>query len=78
MTDEIEKVISIIAEIGGKGLPRLEPEQDIYDAGFSSASALQLLQQLEDDFNVQIPDDGRFAAARTPKALHDLIEELLT
>jgi acyl carrier protein len=73
MTTELDRVIAVILEIGK--IESLGPDADIYDAGFNSASALALLTELEDAFNVTIPDD-RFPAARTARALLDLIQEV--
>ncbi|MCC6551610.1 MAG: acyl carrier protein [Polyangiaceae bacterium] len=69
----MDRVIELILKVGN--LPAIGPDQDFYDAGFSSIRALQLLTELEDEFNVTIPDD-RFPAARTPRALLDIIQEL--
>ncbi|WP_437276288.1 acyl carrier protein [Sorangium sp. So ce375] len=74
MAIEVEKVIEVIVTVGS--LPaEIKPDDDIYDAGFSSIRALQLLTELEDRFNVALPDD-RFSVARTPRALSALIQEL--
>ncbi|WP_437568195.1 acyl carrier protein [Sorangium sp. So ce542] len=73
MAIEVEKVIEVIVTVGS--LPAaIQPDDDIYDAGFSSIRALQLLTELEDKFNVTLPDD-RFSLARTPRALSALIQE---
>ncbi|KYF85896.1 phosphopantetheine-binding protein [Sorangium cellulosum] len=73
MAIEVEKVIEVIVTVGS--LPAaIQPDDDIYDAGFSSIRALQLLTELEDEFNVTLPDD-KFSLARTPRALSALIEE---
>ncbi|WP_437951089.1 acyl carrier protein [Sorangium sp. So ce296] len=73
MAIEVEKVIEVIVTVGG--LPAaIQPDDDIYDAGFSSIRALQLLTELEDKFNVTLPDD-KFSLARTPRALSALIQE---
>jgi acyl carrier protein len=73
MATAIHQVIEVIKSVGN--LPAIGPDEDIYDAGFSSHSALLLVSELEDAFRVTIPDD-RFPSARTPRALHGLIEEL--
>ncbi|WP_437996768.1 acyl carrier protein [Sorangium sp. So ce185] len=73
MAIEVEKVIEVIVTVGS--LPAaIQPDDDIYDAGFSSIRALQLLTELEDEFNVTLPDD-KFSLARTPRALSALIQE---
>jgi acyl carrier protein len=73
MSDDIDRVIELIVSVGN--IPRIGPDDDFYDAGFSSIRALQLLTELEDAFNVTIPDDS-FPTARTARALHLLIKGL--
>jgi acyl carrier protein len=75
MTNEMDQVIELITTIGK--ISAIGPDDDIHDAGFSSILRLQLRMELEDTFNVMIPDDDRFPAARTPRALHGLIQELV-
>lgn len=72
---EIEEVIEIVKSVGK--LSALGPDDDMYEAGFASMRALELLQELEDTFEVDIPDDERFPAARTPRALHEILMELM-
>jgi len=69
----MDRVIELVVTVGN--LPAIGPDDDFYDAGFSSIRALQLLTELEDAFDVTIPDE-RFPAARTPRALHNIIQEL--
>jgi acyl carrier protein len=69
----IARVIQFISEVGGIGA--LEPETEIYRAGFSSVRVLELLLALEDEFHVTIPDK-EFMTARTPAAIAGLIERL--
>jgi acyl carrier protein len=57
------------------GLTGLEPDQDIYDAGMTSMQALPLLLEMEDQFQVSIPDD-RFIVSRTARKLTELISGL--
>lgn len=71
---EIHKVISMIERVGK--IEGLRPDQDVYTAGFSSVRTLELLLEIEDEFAIAIPDDGRFPAARTAKDIHDLVESL--
>jgi acyl carrier protein len=73
--DDMERVIELIITVGG--LPAIGPDDDFYDAGFSSIRSLQLLTDLEDAFHVTIPDDGSFTDARTPRALLGLIQGLV-
>ncbi|MBK8251259.1 MAG: acyl carrier protein [Polyangiaceae bacterium] len=69
---DLEQVIALILKVGK--LSRLEPDQDIYVAGFSSTRTLELLFEVEDIFSVQIPDDGRFPAARTARDIVGVIQ----
>jgi len=66
VTDTIAKIANLNA---------LAPDQDFYDAGATSLMALPILLDLEDMYSVSIPDD-RFIAARTPRALAELIASL--
>ena len=63
----------MLARIGG--IPNLAPDQDFYDAGVSSVSALPLLLEMEERFGLSIPDQ-RFIAARTASDLEKLVDEL--
>lgn len=71
----IDRVIELVIRVGN--LTTIGPDDDFYDAGFSSIRALELLSELEDAFEVSIPDDNRFPSARTPRALHGIIQELV-
>ena len=66
-------LLDILARIGG--IPNLAPDQDFYDAGVSSVSALPLLLEVEEHFGISIEDE-RFIAARTAADLGRLIDEL--
>ena len=56
-------------------ISRVNPDDDFYDAGFSSINALELLLELESACEVSIPDD-EFIAARSPRALSTIIDRL--
>lgn len=73
MADELDQVTKIICSVGK--VAELSPDQDFYEAGVSSISALSLLIELESAYNVSIPDD-QFVAARTGRQLHGLIEKI--
>ena len=73
MSDEVERIIAIVCEIGK--IADVGPDDDIYDAGFSSINALQLLIELESALEVSIPDD-RFINARSAQAICAVIESL--
>lgn len=67
---QVTETISRMGNLNG-----LAPDQDFYEAGITSIMALPILLDLEDAFQVSIPDD-RFIAARTPRALAELIASL--
>jgi acyl carrier protein len=67
----MDNVIQIILRVGT--IPAIGPDDDIYDAGFSSIRAFQLLTELESIFDVTIEDD-LFRDARTPRALFNLVQ----
>jgi len=70
VSPDIDKIISIICEIGQ--LTAIGPDDDVFDAGFSSVRSLELLIRLEDTFNVSIPDD-QFISCRTSRALCEVV-----
>ena len=69
----LPEILTMLARIGG--IPNLAPDQDFYDAGVSSVSALPLLLEMEERFGLSIPDE-RFIAARTASDLEKLVDEL--
>lgn len=69
----MNRVIELVTEIGGIG--EIGPDTAIYEAGFSSARALELLLSLEAEFGVSIPDQ-EFVAARTPRQIAGLLERI--
>ena len=73
MSAELQQVTDTICRVGKLG--GLDADQDIYNAGFSSVRALELLLELETAFGVSIPDDD-FIACRTPRNLSDLVNRL--
>ena len=73
MSQELDRVIGVVCSIGK--VQALSPDQDFYEAGVSSISALSLLMELESEYQISIPDD-QFIAARTPRALHALVTGL--
>ncbi len=74
MTDvDLKSILQIIERVGG--LNNLSSDADFYDGGLTSVLALPLLLDLESEFSVSIPDE-RFLAARTAKALEQMIIEL--
>ena len=73
MSDRLQQIAAIVCEVGN--INEINPDDDIYDAGFSSINALQLLLELESALEVSIPDD-EFIDARSPRALYDVIDRL--
>jgi acyl carrier protein len=73
MSGDLEHVTSIVCEVGK--ISGVGPDDDFYDAGFSSINSLELLLQLESTCEVSIPDD-QFITARSPKAIQELLERL--
>jgi acyl carrier protein len=71
--EDIERVSALVGRLGN--LSGLHPHDDIYDAGFSSIKALELLLELETEFDVTIEDD-QFIEARSPGALAALASRL--
>ena len=69
----LDKVLEVIRNTGS--LKALAPTQDFYDAGLTSVASLTLLLDLEEKFNISIPDD-RFIECRTAEAVSNLIGEL--
>lgn len=70
----------LAAHIGGTiariaNIPRPAPDVDVYLAGFASTDALELLVELEEQFQVSIPDD-RFIEARSCAAFAQLVQSL--
>jgi acyl carrier protein len=66
-------VTEVIVTTGN--LQGLLPDQDFYDAGITDVTALPILLELEERYQVSIPDD-RFMAARSPRAVADMILDL--
>jgi acyl carrier protein len=65
-----DTITEVICRLGK--LPALDPDEDFYDAGFPSISALELLLEMEESYAVSLQDDD-FIAARTARSLSDLI-----
>ena len=69
----LSAIIEMICRIGS--VSTLQPDQDFYDAGFTSVNALPLLMEIEDQFQITVPDE-RFINARTPRDLQQMVDEL--
>ena len=71
--NDLETIIQLVQTTGR--IENISASEDFYDAGFSSINALQLLLDLEAEFDVTIPDD-EFVTARTCAALEALVSRL--
>ena len=72
-TDKLQTIVEIVQTTGK--ISSVAPDEDFYEAGFSSINALQLLMELEAAFDVTIPDE-EFVAARTCNSLEALVSRL--
>jgi len=71
--DSLDAVLSTIRDV--TGVSQVLPDQDFYDAGVTSVQSLPLLLELEDRFQVSIPDD-QFVAARSARRLSEMIQNI--
>lgn len=69
--DSLDAVLNAIRDVTGVNLE--QPDQDFYEAGVTSVQALPLLLELEERFQVSIPDD-QFVAARSARRLSEMIQ----
>jgi acyl carrier protein len=69
----LDAVLNTIRDVTGVNL--VQPDQDFYDAGVTSVQALPLLLELEERFQVTIPDD-KFVAARSARRLSEIIQDI--
>ena len=69
----LARVMAIVCETGP--IASISADEDFYDAGFTSLRSLQLLMQLETEWNVSIPDD-EFIVARSARSLDELLTRL--
>ena len=65
MTDSLARVMAHCVR-DGAARETSAPDEDFYDAGFTSLSSLKLLMQLETEWDVSIPDD-EFIVARSAR-----------
>ena len=70
---DLDRVCDVVKRIGE--LDVIEPDQDFYSAGIDSMRGMDIMLELESEFDLTIPDD-KFVKARTPRALHDLVAQL--
>ena len=71
--ESLARVIAIVCEVGQ--IEGISADQDVYDAGFTSLRSLPLLLQLEDEWDISIPDED-FIVARTARSLCQLVVRL--
>ena len=69
----LTRVMTLVRETGHIG--DITPDEDFYDAGFTSLRSLELLLQLEAEWDVSIPDE-QFITARSVRSLGELITRL--
>lgn len=72
-TPDLDRVCDVVKRIGE--IDAIEPDQDFYQAGIDSMRGMDIMLELESEFDLTIPDD-RFVKARTPRALTDLVSQL--
>lgn len=59
MADVSERVINIVAEQLGVDKEKIKPETSfVNDLGADSLDTVELVMELEEEFNVNIPDDA--------------------
>ena len=71
--NSLDAVLNTIRDV--TGVSQVLPDQDFYEAGVTSVQSLPLLLELEERFQVFIPDD-QFVAARTARRLSEMIQKL--
>jgi acyl carrier protein len=77
MSDTTDKLIRLAAKKFKVDGSVLKPEQDFFDAlGIDSVQALELLSELEIEFDVEVPD-YELQGVKTFAALADVIEQRL-
>jgi acyl carrier protein len=70
MDQDIEKIVGILKRVGE--LDEIAPDQDFYRAGLDSMRGMDVMLDLESEFDVTIPDD-QFVNARTANDLAALV-----
>jgi acyl carrier protein len=73
LNSDLAAVLDVIEQV--TGVRGLSPDQDFYEAGVTSVMALPLLLDLEERFEVTIPDD-EFITARTARTIVETIAQL--
>jgi acyl carrier protein len=75
--ENAERDLEALKEILCRLLSRenIVEDEDIYQAGLTSIMVLPLLAEIEDTFQLTVPD-ADFLNARTPRALAQMIQQL--
>jgi acyl carrier protein len=73
--DGVAVICRLVKEVHDLG--DAKADDDIYDLGFPSIEALNLLIRVEEHFGVTIEDDSAFAGARTPRGLWAVVARYL-
>jgi acyl carrier protein len=75
--ENAERDLEALKEILCRLLSResIVEDEDIYQAGLTSIMVLPLLAEIEDAFQLTVPD-ADFLNARTPRALAQMIQQL--
>ncbi|MEM9188784.1 MAG: acyl carrier protein [Myxococcota bacterium] len=72
-----EKLIELAAKRFGKDASKLQPEDDFFDAlGIDSYKAMDLLTEVEESFDIEIPD-YELQGVNTFAGLSEVIERRL-
>lgn len=75
----VEKVRAILAQHGRLSVPvaELADDADLYNAGLTSLSTVSLMLALEDQFNIEIPDNRLSRKTfESIAAIAEVVEEL--
>lgn len=75
----VEKVRAILAQHGRLSVPvnELANDADLYNAGLTSLSTVSLMLALEDQFNIEIPDNRLSRKTfESIAAIAEVVEEL--
>lgn len=71
MSEELtKKVIQIIADTQRMPAEKIKPESTFQELGIDSLDGINILFALENEFNINIPDD----AAQTIRSVQEMIE----
>lgn len=71
MSEELtKKVIQIIADTQRMPADKIKPESTFQELGIDSLDGINILFALENEFNINIPDD----AAQTIRSVREMIE----